>query len=146
MQRITTHTFSMARWISRHVAFILLGMLVLSGCAPSHILHYREDVSRDFTTITFSGNSSPFRHKAQVGGEHMSFVNVLGFEGDVFLVELTAEMGDVGCSVSGEGIVVEPDPAGDNKQTVTIVGGEVLFSVGVSAYPYGEYVLQISRL
>lgn len=146
MQRNTTHAFSMARWMVGHVTFILLGMLVLPGCAPSHILHYREDVSRDFTTITFSGTTAPFRHKAQVGGEHMSFVNVLGFAGDVFLVELTAEMGDVGCSVSGEGIVVESDPAGGNKQMVTIAGGESLFTVALFAHPYGEYVLQISKL
>lgn len=146
MQPNTASVCSLARWMAKHFAFILLGMLVLAGCAPQHILHYREAVSRDYTTITFSENSSPFRHKSQVGGEHMSFVKVLGFEGDVFIVELTSAEGDVGCHITGEDIRVERDLSGGNKQTVTVLSGEVLFSVAVSAHPYGEYVLQISKL
>ncbi|WP_148204277.1 hypothetical protein [Syntrophotalea carbinolica] len=130
----------------RSLYCFFLGMLVLSGCAPSHILHYREDVSRDFTTISFSANRAPYYHRSQVGGEHMSFVQVLGFEGAVFRIELILEVGNVDCSIYGEGVVVESDPAGDNTQIVTVVDGEVLFSVGLSAYPYGEYTLKISNL
>lgn len=124
---------------------LVLGAVLFSGCTPSHVLHHHDDVSRDYTYITFSRNQSPYRLEAQVGGEHISSVTVLGFEGEIYEVELDSRVGDVDCYISGEAIDVDRDPAMINKRTVTVLGRGCLFSVELSAHPYGEYILSISK-
>ncbi|MGE4542785.1 MAG: hypothetical protein AB7D06_01625 [Pedobacter sp.] len=132
-------------WPVKRLCYLVLGAVLFTGCAPSHVLHHDDDVSRDYTYITFLRNRSPYRLESQVGGEHISSVTVLGFEGDIYQVELDSRVGDVDCYICGEGIHVERDPATINKQTVTVLERDCLFSVELSAYPYGEYMLRISK-
>lgn len=127
------------------VYYLVLGVVLFTGCVPSHVLHHHDDVSRDYTYITFSRNRSPYRLESQIGGEHVSSFRVLGFEGDIYQVEIDSRVGDVDCYISGEGIHVERDPATINKQTVTVLERDCVFSVALSAYPYGEYMLRISK-
>lgn len=130
---------------SAYLRHLLLCGALLAGCAPSHVLHYREDVSRDYTTISFARNRAPYQHRAGVGGEHISAVMVSGFAGDFFLVELRSATAAVGCHISGEGLRIAPGPAGSGKHTVTIVEGETLIAVEVYAHPYGDYELIITK-
>lgn len=129
----------------KRLCSLVLGVVMFTGCAPSHVLHHYDDVSRDYTYITFTKNRSPYRLESQVGGEHISSVTVLGFEGDIYQVELDSRVGDVDCYISGKGIRVEGDPDTINKQMVTVLGRDCLFAVELSAYPYGEYTLSITK-
>lgn len=132
--------------IAATLSCLLLGMIFLQGCTRSHIIDYREDVSRDCTTITFAHNRSPYVHRSQVGGEHISTVNVLGFEGEVFDVQLTADAGNVMSSICGEGICIDDhDLPGGIRKAARIVNRESIFSVDPSAHPYADYELKITR-
>lgn len=141
----TTRSFFPLGRMARGFFPLLSGMLLLAGCAPSHVFHTAEDVSRDFTYITFSQNSAPFQHASQVGGEHMSFIKVLGFEGEIYVVELTCKEGRCDYHISGDGVLIEKDPAGPDSRTVTVLARDALFSVAVSAHPYGDYALKITK-
>jgi hypothetical protein len=132
----------------------------------SHVIHYQEGVSRDFTYINFNHNPLPYIHEGEDGGEHIRFINVLGFAGDKFTVAVTAINGDVYDIISGEGVdvtVVEStgiesatadsstiNGGKDTEKTslyaVTVIYREALFAVELSAHPYAEYRLVIKKL
>lgn len=124
----------------------------------SHVIHYQEDVSRDFTYINFNHNPLPYIHEDVVGGEHIRFINVLGFAGDKFTVSVTAINGDVYDIVRGEGVevtvmastAIERTAAESASKTslyeVTVIDREALFAVELSAHPYAEYRLVITKL
>ncbi len=129
---------------------LCLGIILLQGCADSHVLHYREDVSRNWIYIDFSRNPHPYEIEAIVGGEHMTFYKVLGFENDEFT--LTVETfkdieARVDWGITGDGINVEslPDKGGEEKKRVIVDAPEVIFTVDFSAHPNGSYKLRIEK-
>ncbi|MBU1341472.1 MAG: hypothetical protein KKE44_04275 [Proteobacteria bacterium] len=124
--------------------FICTLTLFLS-CSPSHILNYKEDVSRDYTYIDFVRNPEPFKVTSEVGGEHIRYIKILGFEGDKFLVELTQIKGDVMFNLSGLGFDIKKCPA-NNIETALVRDMETIISIAVYAHPYGEYTLTITKL
>ena len=151
------------------VTHFFAAMLLTWGCSAyggekpsSHVIHYQEDVSRDFTYINFNHNPLPYIHEGVVGGEHIRFINVLGFAGDKFKVAVTAIDGDVDGnlydSISGDGVevtvmasaVIESTVVESASKTslyeVTVIGREALFAVELSAHPYAEYRLVITKL
>lgn len=117
---------------------------LFSGCSPSHILHYKEDVSRDYTYIDFSRNPSPFQVTSFVGGEHTRYIKILGFEGDKFIVELTPAQGNTMFSISGQGF--DTRQIHDGMKTVLVRDVETIISIALSAHPDGEYTLNINKL
>lgn len=112
----------------------------LSGC-DGHLIHHWQETSRDYTYIDFSRNSSPYKFKGQVGGEHSTFVKALGFQGDRFTVEMQ-QAGDAGFTVYGEGVLVHRTAA---MTKVLVEAKDSLFTVEISALSYGDYVLTISK-
>ncbi len=125
---------------------IVFIMIFLTGCS-SHRIHQWEDVSQDCTYISFVNKTTPFRLTSQVGGEHTSFIKVLGFEGEMFEVAHHSLAGEVMVGISGQGIeIVDPGRTGTGKETVLVVDRESIFTVDLSAHPYGEYELTITRL
>ncbi len=151
------------------VTHLFAAILLTWGCSAyghekldekplSHVIHYQEDVSRDFTYINFNHNPLPFTQQGEVGGEHIRFLNVLGFAGDKFTVAVTAIDGDVYDIVSGEGVEVVVMESTDMESTaverasktslyeVTVIDREALFAVELSAHPYADYRLVITKL
>lgn len=121
------------------LASILL-LVSLCGCT-GHLIHHWQETSRDYSYIDFSRNPSPYRFKSQVGGEHSTFVKVLGFQGDRFTVELQ-QNGDAGFIVYGEGVVVRR--MAEITQVMT-EATDALFTVEISAVSYGDYLLTITK-
>ncbi len=117
-----------------------LFILSLCGCT-GHLIHQRQETSRDYTYIDFSRNPSPYRFRGRVGGEHSTFVKVLGFKGDRFTVELQQD-GDAGFIVYGEGVIIQ---RGTAISDVIIEATDALLTVEISAYSYGDYVLTITK-
>lgn len=119
---------------------LLCLILALSGCTR-HIIHQRTDTSRDYTYIEFSRSKAPYTHQGQVGGEHTTFIKVLGFEGDRFAVEMQ-QQGDVGFTVYGEGVRIARNMS---AYSVNVDAPETFMTVEISALSYGEYILTISK-
>ena len=125
----------------------LVGLFNFTGCSRSHIRHVVEKVSRDYIYIDFIENENPFRVISEVGGEHMTFYKVLAFENDEFRVTLTTLDGMVFFSVAGTGVYIESlhDPT-IQKKVVKIKSQEAVFSIELSAHPYGKYQLEIQKI
>ena len=122
----------------------LIALVSLSAGQPAfsaQVIHRFEKVSRDFTYVAFSRDASPYIHKGKVGGEHSTFIRVLGFEGDVFLVKMK-KTGDAGYAVYGEGVQIERQGL---WKRVCVKSESALFTVDISAMTYGEYRLLIEK-
>ena len=132
------------------ILVIFTGVLLFQGCTGSHILNQREGLSRTWIYIDFSRNQHPYETESIVGGEHMTFYKVLGFENDEFTVTVEtfkAIEARVDWGISGDGIRIEslPDQDGKEKKRVTVDASEAIFTVDFSAHPYGEYKLRIEK-
>ena len=126
---------------------LFLWIFCFVGCSPSHVRQHIEKVSRDYTYIDFVKNENPFEVVSEVGGEHMTFYKVLAFEKDEFCVTLTMLDGTVFFGISGEGINIESLPdLNTQKKKVKIEAQEAIFTIDLSAHPYGKYQLQIEKL
>lgn len=128
-----------ARFLRLLVLFTLL--IFTAGCSSRHIIYQQAVVSRDFTYVEFSRDSTPYIHHGQVGGEHSTYIKVLGFKGDCFTVEMQQE-GDAGFTVFSEGVQVERQRS---FYRVTVIALSDLFTVEISAFTYGDYVLTIIK-
>lgn len=132
--------------------FLIVGLMILlsTQClaeSKPHIRHHIEKVSRDYTYIDFLENKKPFEIISTVGGEHMTFYKVLAFEKDEFCVTLTTLDGVVFFGISGKGVHIESLPTSNAKKKVVKVEAlETIFTIDLSAHPYGEYQLQIEKL
>lgn len=98
-------------------------------------------MSQDFTYVELSRDTTPYVHRGQVGGEHSTYIKVLGFYGDGFTVEMQQE-GDAGFTVFGEGVRIERDKS---SYRVTVNAPSDLFTIDISALSYGDYVLTITK-
>jgi len=98
-------------------------------------------LSRDFTYVEFSRDKTPYNHQGLVGGEHSTYIKVLGFEGDCFTVEMQ-QKGDAGFTVFSKGGRVERDRL---FYRVTVIAPSDLFTIEISALSYGDYVLTITK-
>ncbi len=77
----------------------------------------------------------------------MTFYKVLTFEKDEFCVTLTTLDGTVFFGISGKGVHIESLPAlNTQKKLVKIEAQEAIFTIDLSAHPYGKYQLQIEKL
>ena len=117
---------------------------MIFGCSPSHIMSYEEDVSRDYTYIDFARNTDPFTSESQVGGEHIKYIKILGFEGDKFLIEFIPFEGEPMYNLSGQGF--DTKKSRDQMETVFVRDMETIISLSISAHPYGEYTVTITKL
>lgn len=113
-------------------------------CRP-HIIHRYEEVSRDYTYLEFHRDKQPCQLKGIIGGEHQTFINVLGFAGDKYSVSLFEQAEHPSFTISGEGFKVSRS-AENNEQIVEIEAMETFFSIEVYAYPYGKYKMIIRKL
>ena len=113
-----------------------------AGCSNQHIIHQQVALSRDFTYVELSRDITPYVHQGQVGGEHSTYIKVLGFEGDCFTVEMQ-QKGDAGFTVFGEGVRIERDKS---SYRVTVNAPSDLFTIEISALSYGDYVLTITKM
>ena len=126
---------------------LLLGLLSLLSCAPAHVIDYREAVSRDWTTVAFTRNTKNYRHRSQVGGEHISTVQVLGFRGDVFRIKLASRGDPVMFTIFGDGIrTVDTGQQNDKDALVVVEALETIVKIELSAHPYGAYELTIEPI
>ncbi len=126
------------------IFLILLLLITIAGCAPSHVLHVKNEVSRDYTYIDFVRNTDPFVVMTSVGGEHIKTIKIIGFEGDKFLLEFTNQKGDVIFNITDGGT----DYKRINKFSGTIIVRNLdsLVSIETSAHPYADYTLKITPL
>lgn len=116
-------------------------IVFIAGCSNRHIIHQQATVSRDFTYVEFSRDRTPYIHQGRVGGEHSTYIKVLGFKGDCFTVEMQQE-GDAGFTVFSEGGQVERERS---LYRVTVIALSDLFTIEISALSYGDYVLTITK-
>lgn len=129
------------------ILLLCLWSISLQGCAESHILLHREGLSRTWIYIDFSRNKDPYETISNVGGEHMTFYKILGFEGDEFHVTIETLEGNVFWGVEGDGVLIESLPGGDTeKRSVTVVASEAIFTIDFSAHPFGGYKLKVEKL
>lgn len=97
--------------------------------------------------MDFSRNNHPYETISIVGGEHMIFYKILGFENDKFSVTVETLEGKVFWGVSGDGICIESIPGIEEvKKRVKVDAMEAIFSVDISAHPYGRYKLRVEKL
>ncbi len=130
---------------NRHGLFLTLILLItISGCTPSHVLHFKEDVSRDYTYIDFVRNPDPFVVRTSVGGEHIKTIKILSFEGDKFILEFTNHQGEVMFNISDGD--AEYKRMNEFSGTIIIRNLDSLVSIETSAHPYAEYTLTITPL
>ena len=135
----TIHCTCVARFLR---LLILLALLAFTaGCSNQHIIHQQGALSRDFTYVELSRDTTPYVHQGLVGGEHSTYIKVLGFEGDCFTVEMQ-QKGDAGFTVFSEGGRVERDKS---FYRVTVNAPSDLFTIKISALSYGDYVLTITK-
>ncbi|WP_321492066.1 hypothetical protein [uncultured Desulfobacter sp.] len=128
------------------VLFVLMTLLV-QGCSKSHILFQREGISRTWIYIDFTKNETPYENQSIVGGEHMTFYKVLGFEGDEFVVTVETIEGNVMWGVMGDQVNIEPvRESNTEKKYVTVVDTEAIFTIDFSAHPFGQYKLTIEKM
>lgn len=113
-------------------------------CLP-HIMHRAEKVSRDYTYLEFYRNTGPCRFQGVIGGEHQTFINVIGFSGDRYSVSLIDKKNETSFSISGDEIKVSRQKS-ENEQIIEIEAMQTFFSISPSAYPYGEYQITIKKL
>ena len=125
------------------LSFLLI-ILVACGCSTSHVLYKKESLSRDITCIDFQRNAEPFEIKTQVGGEHTKLIEVIGFEGNKFLIEFYKIRGDVNFSVDGEGLHYQP--LNDLSGTICIRAAEAVAAIKMWAHPDASYRLLITKL
>lgn len=135
----TIHFACFARPLRLLVLFTLL--VFTAGCSSRHIIHQQVALSRDFTYVEFSRDTTPYVHRGQVGGEHSTYIKVLGFEGDRFTVKMQ-QQGDAGCTVFSEGGQVERDKS---LYRVSVNAPSDLFTIRISALSYGDYILTITK-
>ncbi len=129
------------------IIFLCLMIIPLQGCSSSHVLFQREGLSRNWIYIDFSRNKAPYENESEVGGEHMTFYKILGFEGDEFNVTVKTLEGEVSWGVMGDGVSVTAISGGDDKgRHVTVEDSEDIFTVDFSAHPYGRYKLTVEKL
>ncbi len=126
------------------ILIFLPGLMLLQGCADSHILHHREDVSRNWIYIDFSTNQHPYETESAIGGEHMTFYKVLGFENDEFIVTVKNLEGRVDWGITGDGIRIESLPDAEKKR-VFVDASEAIFTLDFSAHPFGRYKLRVEK-
>lgn len=115
---------------------------LITGCSNQHIIHQQVALSRDFTYVELSRDTTPYIHRGQVGGEHSTYIKVLGFYDDCFTVEMQ-QKGDAGFTVFGEGVRTERDKS---SYRVTVNAPSDLFTIQISALSYGDYVLTITKM
>lgn len=116
-------------------------LAITGGCSNRHIIHQQVALSRDFTYVEFSRDTTPYVHRGQVGGEHSTYIKVLGFEGDCFTVKMQ-QKGDAEFTVFSEGGQVEREKS---LYRVTVNAPSDLFTIDISALSYGDYVLTITK-
>lgn len=142
-RQIHTYPFLISISILR-MGFFLFPTIVLFSCSPSHILHYKENVSRDYTYIDFARNPDPYEITSSVGGEHIRYIKILGFEGDKFIVTLMPHKGDIQLDISGTGF--DTRECQTRMETIFVRDLEAIISLAIHANPYGEYTLNINKL
>lgn len=118
--------------------------LLFYSCTPSHILHTQERTSREYTYVDFIRNQDPFSMHAQVGGEQIKAVKILGFEGDKYLVEFTRHKGEVKFNIQGEGILFKKTSA--RSGTIFVRNLDAIATIDTWAHPSAEYTLSITPL
>ena len=137
---------------SRHTGLIFsilafYWLLAGTGCCPSQIRYIHKEVSRDHTYIEFTENTRPLTIDSEVGGEHMTFYKVLAFQSDRFQITVTPLEGKVFSGISGDGIQIQKIPGSNVFQwTVEVDALETIFTIDLSAHPYGRYRLRIEKL
>ena len=129
--------------LARSLRFLILlaSLAFTAGCSNRHIIYQHVALSRDFTYVELSRDTTPYVHQGQVGGEHSTYIKVLGFEGDCFTVEMQ-QKGDAGFTVFSEGGRVEKDRS---FYRVAVNAPSDLFTIEISALSYGDYVLTITK-
>ncbi len=130
--------FPLRQTIRSLTSFLLIA--ILCGCT-GHLIHHWQETSRDYTYIDFSRNPSPYKFSGIVGGEHSTFVKVLGYHGDRFSVAMQQE-GDASFNVYGEGVTLRR--TGEITQVMT-EATDALFTIEISAMTYGDYRLTITK-
>ncbi len=116
-------------------------LVFIPGCSNRHIIYHQTALSRDYTYVTFSRDTAPYVHQGQVGGEHSTFIKVLGFQGDCFTIEMQ-QKGDAGFTVYTEGGQIEQ---GGSLYRVSVNALSDLFTIEISALNYGDYALTITK-
>ena len=120
-------------------------LISFESTCSSHIIHRYDNVSRDYTYLEFYRNSQPCKLQGRIGGEHQTFIKVLGFSGDRYSVSLTKITDSPDFNISGDGIKVS-NTTKSNEKIIEIEAMETFFSINVSAYPYGKYQMTITKL
>ena len=130
-------------WVTRPRRLLILFTLFAftAGCSNRHIIHQQVALSRDFTYVELSRNTTPYVHRGQVGGEHSTYIKVLGFYGDCFTVEMQ-QKGNAGFTVFSEGVRIEQHKS---FYRVVVNAPSDLFTIEISALSYGDYVLTITK-
>ncbi len=129
----------------RIILFLSLVLpIAILGCSPSHILHFKKEVSRDYTYVDFVRNDDPFQVTTSVGGEHIKTLKIIGFEGDKFLIEFNNKKGKVNFNIPNRDTVYKR--INNYSGTILIHDLDAIVSIETSAHPYAEYSLKITPL
>ena len=134
------------------LTLLLTCSLLLAGCSHSPVLKYHQDVSRDFTYLSFD-DFTPFKVRSIVGGEHVSAYLIWGIPGEEYVVKVLSIKGEVYSSINCDGCKILSNSDNSHEQTegyeeqrFQVLDPQALISVEASAHPYAEYELVIQRL
>lgn len=123
---------------------VLITILFIAACSPSHILHTRKQLGRDDTYVDFARNTDPFEISGFVEGEQIKAVKIIGFQGDKYLIEFTNQKGIVDFHITGTGAAYKKiDPF---SGTIIVRDPDAIVSIETCARPAAEYTLRITPL
>lgn len=144
-----THRFSPFLFL----LLLLLPIAVLSTPAYSAhgpLLRHVEGLSRDYFYIDLNRGDSTYQQQSIVGGEHENHYLILGFTGDRFKVDIQSDDGNVGYIARDDSYVIESEIWSEEEQrmsiTVKVIEQQTWIDVALSAHPFADYQLNVSRL
>lgn len=136
----------------KYIYFLLVVMSfqVYGADEPSQLIKHQEGLSRDYYYIDLNRASSQYTNEAIVGGEHENHYLILGFEKEVFIIEIHSPDGMVGHIPEHQDYKILKSSWDEKEQVekviVTVVEQHTWIAVIFSAHPFTSYSIEIKKL
>lgn len=122
----------------------------LAACSSNPVIYHTEELSRDYTYLDISQNSSSYIVESQVGGEHQSIYKILGFKGERFTISIESIDGEAMHSLDGDGFRVFNYYSDEEKnirvEEVEVTTMDTWVTFSLYAHPQAEYKLTVTKL
>ncbi|MDD1780959.1 hypothetical protein LRP49_07055 [Enterovibrio sp. ZSDZ35] len=115
---------------------LIIIMLLTAFPLKAALLEHTESLSRNHFYVAIDTDDTPYQHVFQVGGEHINHYYILGFEGDIFSVNVRGFDGQPDVYIGGDSVI-------HNEGTYQVVKQHTWLEIAISAHPYSEYLIEV---